>query len=52
MKVDAGVDRGAEGGERVVLADLAPVGAELPGAQPDHADVASHPAKAAILHGR
>ena len=35
----AGVDRRLQGRERVVLADLAPVGAELPGAQPDHADV-------------
>ena len=42
---DPGVDGGVQHGERVVLADLAPVGAELPGAEADHADVAAQPGK-------
>ena len=35
---------------RVVLADAAPVGAELPGAEADHADGPAQPVEAALFH--
>jgi hypothetical protein len=46
----AGVHGRAERAERVLLADAAPVGAELPGPEADHADGASQAGKAAIFH--
>ena len=48
---DARRERGVEHGERVVLVDLAPVGAELPGAEADHRDGAAGASEGAGLHG-
>ena len=47
---DPGVGGGPQRRVRVLLAHLAPVGAELPGAEADHSGLAAHPAKAASLH--
>ena len=46
----AGVDRRVQNAHRVVLADVAPVGPELPAAQTDHRDRATGPAESACLH--
>jgi len=48
---DAGLDRGAEGRKRLVLVDLTPVGAELPGAKADHTDGGGGAPKGPLLHG-
>ena len=47
---DARLRRRLEHVPGVGLGDLAPVGAELPGAEPDHRDVAAGPAEGAVLH--
>ena len=47
---DSGVHGGGEHRHRVVLADGAPVGAELPGAQADRADGPAEPVEAALFH--
>ena len=47
---DAGVDRRAQHGERIVLADSAPVGAELPGAEPGDPYLAPGATERALLH--
>ena len=47
---DARLARGVEHGERVGLVDVAPVGAELPGAEADDGDGAAGAAEGARLH--
>ncbi len=48
---DSGLCGGVEDGEGISLRDLAPVRAELPGAQPDLGDAASGAAEGAVVHG-
>src|SRR5690606_3562790 len=53
-RVEEGDARAAtriEPGARVRLAHLTPVGAELPGSEPDDGDVAAGAAESAMLHG-
>jgi hypothetical protein len=47
---DPGIGRGVQGGDGVVLADRAPLGAELPAAQPDHAEFAAQPFPPSLFH--
>ena len=47
----AGVERGVEDVGGGVVVDVPPVGAELPGAQADDADVRSGPSEGALFHG-
>jgi hypothetical protein len=44
------IDRSAEDGERVLFPHLAPVGPQLPGAEPDHRHPLAAPAENALLH--
>ena len=47
---DPGVDGGGEDAQGGLLADGAPVGSELPGAEANHADGTVQPGKGALLH--